>query len=110
MSKAATFAKLRDGSWGLRVAGAVSPGEVVTAVTKDGRREEKRIGLVLCQATSTQPALCSIADSTARSASSATRRSGSRGRRTGCSCGSREDESGNLIPSDRNCSSCEHDA
>jgi hypothetical protein len=31
-------------------------------------------------------------------------------RRTGCSCGSREDSSGDLIPSDRNCASCEHDA
>lgn len=32
------------------------------------------------------------------------------GRRTGCSCGSREDASGRLIPSPRNCRSCEHDA
>jgi hypothetical protein len=36
------------------------------------------------------------------------RRGGSR--RTGCSCGSREDYNGDLIPSDRNCASCEHDA
>lgn len=32
------------------------------------------------------------------------------GRRTGCSCGSREDGNGNLISSGRNCSSCNHDA
>ena len=32
------------------------------------------------------------------------------GRRTGCSCGSRENEHGELIPSSRNCASCEHDA
>ena len=32
------------------------------------------------------------------------------GRRTGCSCGSREDKNGDLIPSPRNCAQCEHDA
>ena len=32
------------------------------------------------------------------------------GKWTGCSCGSREDSYGDLIPSPRNCSSCEHDA
>lgn len=32
-----------------------------------------------------------------------------RGKWTGCSCGSREID-GDLVPSDRNCSSCEHDA
>lgn len=32
------------------------------------------------------------------------------GRWTGCSCGSREDAHGDLIPSARNCASCEHDA
>ena len=38
----------------------------------------------------------------------------SRGRRsgtwTGCSCGSRKDSYGDLIPSGTNCASCEHDA
>ncbi len=38
------------------------------------------------------------------------RRPTGRGRWTGCSCGSREDSYGDLIPSDRNCASCEHDA
>ncbi len=32
------------------------------------------------------------------------------GRWTGCSCGSREDAAGDLIPSPRNCFSCNHDA
>ena len=32
------------------------------------------------------------------------------GKWTGCSCGSREDAHGELIPSPRNCASCEHDA
>jgi hypothetical protein len=33
-----------------------------------------------------------------------------KGRRTGCSCGSREDEDGVLIDSPNNCRSCEFDA
>jgi hypothetical protein len=32
------------------------------------------------------------------------------GRWTGCQCGSREDSHGDLIPSARNCATCEHDA
>lgn len=38
------------------------------------------------------------------------RYSGSRGRWTGCSCGSREDSAGDLIDSPKNCSSCVHDS
>ncbi len=41
---------------------------------------------------------------------STTRTKRSPGRRTGCSCGSREDRYGDLVPSERNCSHCEHDA
>lgn len=32
------------------------------------------------------------------------------GKWTGCSCGSREDSYGDLIPARNNCSSCRHDA
>lgn len=32
------------------------------------------------------------------------------GKWTGCSCGSREDSYGDLIPSARNCFSCRHDS
>lgn len=46
----------------------------------------------------------------ARPSSPVRTQSVSTGRRTGCSCGSREDAWGDLIPSSRNCSSCEHDA
>lgn len=38
------------------------------------------------------------------------RSSVSTGKRTGCSCGSRADAWGDLIPSPRNCFSCRHDA
>jgi hypothetical protein len=37
------------------------------------------------------------------------RRTGGHGRRTGCSCGSREDSSGEIIPSPRNCKQCNFD-
>lgn len=56
-------------------------------------------------------ALVSGAPKTApNSAGSSAYRSSRPGRRTGCSCGSREDSSGQLIPSRNNCASCEHDA
>lgn len=59
----ATFARLQDGSWGLRVPARVTAGQSVVAVTKDGRRETKTIGAVLCQAIGDMPALCTIAQS-----------------------------------------------
>ena len=37
-------------------------------------------------------------------------RSSRPGRWTGCSCGSREDSAGDLIPARNNCASCEDDA
>jgi hypothetical protein len=37
-------------------------------------------------------------------------RTARRGTWTGCSCGSRTDDCGDLIPARNNCSSCEHDA
>lgn len=49
-----------------------------------------------------------VAKSAPRPAAYSARRS--YGKWTGCSCGSREDSYGDLIPSPRNCASCEHDA
>lgn len=46
----------------------------------------------------------------ARQSSPVRTQSVSTGRRTGCSCGSREDAWGDLIPSRRNCAGCTHDA
>ena len=110
----ATFARLDDGSWGLRVPGRVTAGQSVTAVRRDESRSTVTIGSVLCQATGSQPALCTIGASAPRSQSPVPARRSSGGRRagrwTGCSCGSREDSSGSLIHSSRNCASCEHDA
>lgn len=110
----ASFARLRDGSWGLRIPGRVTAGQTVIAVTRDGRRENLTIGSVLFQAAGDKPALCTIgAPAAARPSSpisTATRRTSRPGRWTGCSCGSREDAHGQLIPARNNCASCEHDA
>lgn len=47
----ASFMKLRDGSWGLRITHApnevVQPGTSVTAFRKDGSAESKTIGMVV---------------------------------------------------------------
>jgi hypothetical protein len=44
----ATYAKLRDGSWGVRVqGGGVEPGETVTVTKKSGETKVERIGRVL---------------------------------------------------------------
>jgi len=52
----ATYAKLRDGSWGLRTAETVKVGDVVLATTKGGAKSRKEIvqvvwvgnGIALC--------------------------------------------------------------
>ena len=56
----ATPAKLRDGSWGARVTGAVAPGDVVTITTRAGKTWQARImrvvwtgeGVTLCATSS----------------------------------------------------------
>lgn len=47
MTAAATYTKLKDGSWGLRVAGKAFDGQDVLVVTRDGRRVEENVGKVL---------------------------------------------------------------
>lgn len=46
-STSATFAKLRDGSWGLRVVGPVSAGDTVTVKKKDGSSQQKKVRSVV---------------------------------------------------------------
>jgi hypothetical protein len=43
----ATFTKLRDGSWGLRVPGKASAGQSVQVLTKSGQKSTKVVGKVL---------------------------------------------------------------
>lgn len=57
----ATFTKLRDGSWGLRVVGCCHPGTYVPVVTKAGQKSLKQIGRVLWHDTKTSTAIVTIA-------------------------------------------------
>jgi hypothetical protein len=43
----ATYTKLRDGSWGVRVVGTVAPGAMVQVVKKSGESKTKIIGRVV---------------------------------------------------------------
>lgn len=44
----ATYSKLRDGSWGVRVVGAsVRPGEVVTVEKRSGERKQETVSRVI---------------------------------------------------------------
>ena len=43
----ATFAKLNDGSWGLRIQGDASEGDTVLTVRKDGTKSIKTVGAIL---------------------------------------------------------------
>lgn len=48
-SNTATFTKLRDGDWGLRIVGphAVEPGQTVTVTKKSGETSTERVGEVI---------------------------------------------------------------
>lgn len=43
----ATFTKLNDGTWGLRVTGTATAGQTVTVKKKDGSTETKCVGRVV---------------------------------------------------------------
>lgn len=45
--KEGSYIKLRSGDWGIRVKGAVEPGEVVAVVRRNGRRIEERVARVV---------------------------------------------------------------
>jgi len=107
-AKTATPAKLRDGSWGARVAGTVAQGDVVTITTTAGKSWQARVTRVVWSGDGV--AICATASLDRPSSSPSPSRPAGRGRRTGCSCGSREDADGNLIPNSRNCWTCNHDA
>jgi hypothetical protein len=77
MIATATFTKLKDGSWGLRVAGEVAAGDEVTVSKRDGSSETKSVGRVLW--TGSGVALCTIADSGARRSGTMRYRGQSRG-------------------------------
>ena len=104
----ATFTKLRDGSWGIKLGKADMThgrsGAVVKVQTKAG--EVKSVTIQQVVSRGSDYALCSIvADrSPARSSSSRSYGGNGLGRRTGCSCGSQEGGS-----KDSDCWTCKHD-
>jgi hypothetical protein len=111
----AFYAKLDDGSWGIRRAGFdLVGGGSVTVRKKDGTTKEETIQAIV--KTLTDPdgnvveQVCSIVPTKAPQGVQRASGGGYRsGRRTGCSCGSREDSAGDLIPSQYNCRSCRFD-
>jgi hypothetical protein len=101
----ASPAKLRDGSWGAKVATSeIAVGDTVQITTRAGKTWMATVERVVCSgagyaivataSTSTRPA--------ARTYRPAARRS--RAAWTGCRCGSLKDE-----PRDSDCASCQHD-
>ena len=97
----ATYTKLRNGSWGVRVDGSVTVGQVVTVEKRSGEQKSERIERVLW--TGDGISLCAIAASERPSNTTSSRRS-RRGTWTGCSCGSVEE-----YERDGDCASCQHD-
>lgn len=100
----ATYTKLRSGEWGIRVqGGTVREGQTVTVRKQSGETKTETVKKVVFAGNGIQ--LCAIgsgAPAPSRSRSSYTPRSGRR--RTGCACGSYEDE---VNPGD--CFTCRHD-
>lgn len=54
----ASYAKLRDGSWGIRVQGAAAPGETITVTKRSGETKQETVARVLWSGNGVS--LCSI--------------------------------------------------
>lgn len=85
----ATYSKLKSGEWGIRVPGATREGQTVTVTTKAGAAKTETVARVLW--TGNGVSICAIAQR-------------SRGRWSGCSCGSIEDQ-----PRASDCRQCQYD-
>lgn len=84
----ATWTKLNDGSWGVRVPGRATVGQRIEVSRRDGTRETKTVGAVLWTGTARDGRPASLVSIVA-SARRANAGDG-HGRWTGCSCGSLE--------------------
>lgn len=94
----ATYTKLKSGAWGVRVEGGTPHvGQSITVTKRDGSARLEVIEKIVFSGNGIT--LCAVEQSTAR-----TKRA-SRGRRTGCQCGSIEGEY-----QESDCLSCRHDA
>lgn len=109
----ASYTKLKNGDWGLRLPGKATAGQTITVKKKNGETEKKTIARVLWVGkdlkTGQEISLCSIEQEAVIRSYCVTGQP-SAIRRTGCSCGSREDSAGQLISSPRNCRQCLYDS
>jgi hypothetical protein len=94
---AASYTKLHNGTWGIRVKGSTSQGATVEVTTKAGVVKTETVQRVLWSGNGTS--ICAITY-TPRASKGA-----SRGKWTGCACGSIEDN-----PRDSDCFTCQLDA
>ena len=106
----ATPAKLRDGSWGVRARGSVQPGAVVRVVARGGKEWDAMVARVLWTGADRDGSTISLCATRSSDSVAGGQHRSRRGTWTGCSCGSRTDDGESLIPSARNCDSCERDA
>jgi hypothetical protein len=99
--------KLRDGSWGIAVQGAVQVGATVTVRTAGGKEWQATISRVVW--TGDGMSICATSSSSGGARSRSPQRGGSgrnaRGTWTGCPCGSVEEYS-----RDSDCRQCQYDA
>lgn len=97
----ASYAKLKSGDWGIRVTGGnVSTGSTVTVTKKDGTTKTETVTQVVWSGNGVT--LCAVAPSRQPARSGGYRPQA--GRRTGCACGSYENE-----VNEGDCFSCRHD-
>ena len=98
----ATPARLRSGSWGARAKGDAREGDTLQITTRAGKRWTATVAKVVWRGRDRDGSIVTLC-------ATGSRGSARRGRRTGCSCGSRE-EYGEIIPSPHNCSHCQFEA
>lgn len=98
----ATYTKLRNGDWGIRIQGAARVGDEVTVTKKSGETRIETVRSVVWSGEGVTLATIAQRESSRRSGYS---NRYSNHPRTGCACGSRED----MIQA-TDCWSCKHDA
>lgn len=108
-SQVATPTKLRSGKWGARVKGRARAGDIITIRAKSGKTWKAKVTRVVWSGQGVTLVATEGLDrgSGRRSGRATSHRK--EGRRTGCYCGSREYETGELIWSPNNCAQCNYD-
>lgn len=109
-ASSATYTKLRDGSWGLRVTGTTTPkaNEKVVVAKRDGTSKVEHVAAILWSGDGVH--LCTISQAFVSQRPLSPQRGGPSGARkargtwTGCSCGSVEE-----YERRGDCASCRHD-